>query len=420
MILFSRKSFYIPAEAFARYDRNHPTIILLCRGFNFRGPLISRLGTTIKSGVLAVVGLLCAGLYNSIRGSETSGACPFSSTATEVGITDDGCAGAEKEPPQFPKMLEGYGKKRPPFDVAGVDYYVGVPTGLTLRDPAAATLPEGCGINAGQMTCTKDNAIISGYDFSLRDGMQLVIPSGVSGTIISHNKFSIGSACKDPLIDARGGAITITHNSFEGSGPLCQNLRFGTLIFGIYSPGVVSTVEYNSFTDIPTDVLQYAGPSTGAASIILRYNLFYIQGFSGHPDGFQANGGNFDPVDISFNTYFNVSPPSKIGAQPLHVEAQLTAALNRSTVSYNTIVTPGHCDGGRGSCVANTDIACKQDGGSNKNTNFSAYGNYIDSSGAIAPLLNGGCSGTSWGIPVPNMDLKTGRTIFSPNRKRGD
>jgi hypothetical protein len=312
-------------------------------------------------------------------------------------------------------MLEPYGKRRPPFDVAGVDYHVGAPSDVRLRDPAIEALPAGCVYKAGLVTCTKDNTIISGYDFSFHE-VRLYIPSGVSGTIITNNRFGIGPACKDPLIDIRNaGSTTISHNSFEGAGPLCSNLQFGTLIFSVYPAGAVSTVEYNEFSNIPEDVLQYAGPPAGAASIILRYNLFYIQGYSGHPDGFQANGGNFDPIDISFNTYYNASPPSKIGAQPLHVEAQLTAVLNHSTVFYNTIVTPGDCDGGHRRCVANTVIACKQDPGVNTNTNFQAYGNYIDSSGAYAAFHDdSACSGTRWGIPVPNRDMKTGTYIPPP------
>jgi hypothetical protein len=374
------------------------------------------LGARTNSIVVAVTGLSCACLLQNARGAET-GACPFSSTGAGFGITDDGCGGADKEPPQYPGMLERYGKKRPPFNVAGVDYHAGIPSNVALHDPESETLPDGCSYREAEVTCSKDNTVISGYDFSLR-GVKLHIPANVSGTIITSNKFGIGPACRDPLIDIRdAGSITIAHNTFDGGGPLCPNLVFGTFIFAMHSAGAESKVEYNVFSNIPIDVLQYGGPTSGKASIIVRYNLFYIQGFTGHPDGFQAGGGNLDPIDISFNTYYNVSPPSKQGAQPFHVEAQLNGALNRSTVSYNTIVTPGYCDGGRGRCAANFDIACKKDADGNSNTNFSAYGNYIDSSGALAPLLDdGACSGALWGVPAPNLDLRTGSAIPKPKR----
>ena len=133
------------------------------------------------------------------------------------------------------------------------------------------------------------------------------------------------------------------------------------------------------------------------------------------------NGGNFDPIDLSCNTYYNTSPPSPGGGvQPLHIEAQLTAALGHSTVAYNTVVTPGSCNGGKDyptGCSVNFDIACKQDSspGTNSNTNFAAYGNYIDASGAISALTNGyACPGTTWGTPQPNVDMTTGKALPSP------
>ncbi len=377
-----------------------------------RGPALSR--KAAHHAVIAIMGVLCASSPRSAQGAEQGASCPFSSPVSASGIVDDGCSGADREPAQYPKMLEPYGKRRPPFNVAGIDYHVGVPANVALRDPTMDALPEGCDLKDGLVTCTKNNTTLSGYDFSLHE-VRLYIPEGVSGTVIANNKFAIGPACKDPLIDIRkAGSTTISHNTFDGAGALCPNPQFGTLIFSVYPAGAVSTVEYNEFRNIPEDALQYAGPSSGAASIILRYNLFYIQGFTGHPDGFQANGGNFDPIAISFNTYYNTSPPAK-GAQPFHVEAQLTAALNHSKVSYNTIVTPGQCNGGHGRCVANSDIACKKDDGKNTNANFSAYGNFIDSSGAMAPFHGeSGCTGASWGVPVPNRDLKTGGLIPRP------
>lgn len=373
------------------------------------------MGTAAKSRFAAVVGVLCACFLHEAWGYEAGGACPFSSTGAGIAIADDGCGGADKEPPQYPALLQRYGNKRPPFNVAGVDYHVGARSNAVLRDPATETLPDGCTYREGEVTCAKGNTAISGYDFSLR-GVKLLIPAGVSGMIVTNNKFGIGPACRDPLIDIRNaGSITIAHNTFDGGGPLCPNLVFGTFIFAMYSAGAEAKVEYNVFSNIPTDVLQVGGPPSGKASIIVRYNIFYLQGFTGHPDGFQAGGGNLDPIDISFNTYYNASPPSKQGAQPFHVEAQLKGALNHSTVSYNTIVTPGYCDGGRGRCAANFDIACKQDAGGNTNTNFSAYGNYIDSSGALAALRDGGaCSGASWGVQAPNRDLRTGWAIPRP------
>ncbi len=360
---------------------------------------------------------LCLELAISFAPAQAHDPCPYSSVRVLNGAISDGCTGADHEPPQLPKLLDRYGKHRPSFNVAGVDYHAGVPAALPLRDPATASLPSGCEYSNRRVTCSRNDVIVDGFDFA-RQETSLAIPDTVSGAVITNNKFALGLSCTDPLLDIRGGSVTISHNSFDGAGAQCPNLLFGTLIFLVLKAQASSVFEYNVFENIPSDALQFKGPALGSASIRLRYNLFRIQGFYGHPDGVQTNGGNFDPIEISFNTYYNAVPPSMIGAQPFHVEAQLTAALNHSTVSFNTIVVLGNCGAGHGACAANTAIACKQSPGPNANELFSAFGNYIDSSGAIAPLNgNGGCTGAKWGTPFPNVDLTTGMKLSAaPSR----
>jgi len=332
---------------------------------------------------------------------------------------DDGCKYAGAGAPPYPMLLDSYGTRRPPFDVAGVDYSVGVAPG-TLLDPSEEPLPAGCSYSRNIVTCQQSNTVLSGYDFSLHKGIQLIVGGGATNVTIRDNKFALGPNCKDPVININaGGFVMFSHNSIDGNGALCGNrLVFGSLINGVYRDGATLTVDYNLFYDTPVDITDNRGPDMGAARIVNRYNLFYLQGFSGHPDGIQLNGGNFDLIDVSFNTYYNRSPPSTVGGtQPFHIEAQLTAAIRNSTVSYNTILTPGACRGGRNwpnGCAANFDIACKNDqvaGWIDSNTNFSAFGNYIDWSGAIAALFNNCGTGATWGKPTPNLDLNTGATL---------
>ncbi len=63
----------------------------------------------------------------------------------------------------------------------------------------------------------------------------------------------------------------------------------------------------------------------------------------------------------------------------------------------------------------NYDIACKSQPPPNAQTKFSAYGNYVDWSGASAAFLDGdGCSDSVWGKPLDNVDLKTGKALLPP------
>ena len=85
-------------------------------------------------------------------------------------------------------------------------------------------------------------------------------------------------------------------------------------------------------------------------------------------------------------------------------------------VAYNTMATPGSClkvGAYPAGCSVNYEIACKTGPPPNAQTKFSAYGNYVDWSGATAAFLEEeGCSDSVWGKPVDNIDLKTGKPLL--------
>jgi hypothetical protein len=344
----------------------------------------------------------------------TGAACPKAAAGYA-----DGCSGAPSGTPQAPALLASYSAHRPAWDVAGVDYPVGITSGTTLKDPASGGLPGGCTYSSPTVSCNGSNIVLNGWDFSLRGGLKLSI-SGSNNTV-SNSKFQLYTNCSDPVLAGSVGAgasLTVTKNNFDGGGGTCTNtLVWGTMINLRGGAASVLNVTYNYFLNTPQDVLDVRGPNSGAGFVNnYQFNYFSGQGWQGHPDGYQSCGGNFNKINISFNTYYNPNGvPTQQGVQPFHVEAQCTSAITNSTVAYNTMVTPGACNGGQNyptGCSVNYDIACKWDSGSNSNTGFSAYGNYIDWSGAIAALSNGySCTGTTWGSPLPNIDMKTGGSL---------
>ena len=105
---------------------------------------------------------------------------------------NDGKSGAPAGNPQYSTILSGYAK-RPPWNVAGVDYATGVPSNVTLQDPwpgfpattvnstnFSSTFITQCG-GAGNITANAsgllsingNNLTISGWDFSLHGGINL-------------------------------------------------------------------------------------------------------------------------------------------------------------------------------------------------------------------------------------------------------
>ena len=140
--------------------------------------------------------LLCVGVNDHasarpIHGgiAAPSGNCPQGTSYTNVRGTPDGCLGAPTGTPDNITLFQNssyfasyanqngqtYINSHPPsWNVAGVDYPVGIPGGTVFKDPATATLPSGCvysatgsSNNGPKMTCTgSSNPTFDGYDFS--------------------------------------------------------------------------------------------------------------------------------------------------------------------------------------------------------------------------------------------------------------
>lgn len=360
------------------------------------------------------------------RGSGTTGlTCP----------DNDGSSGAVAGSAQYPSLLNGYlaainGPHGLGCRVAGVDYRVGLIASPSLSDPTAGGLPAGATYSAGAHTVTisSNNVTFSGWDMSLGGGLELVVSSGVTGTVITGNKFLVQSPnCLAPLrFNGLAGTTTVQYNKIDGGGAACESIT-GGLTADVYivgsASGAVFIFQWNDQENVSSDGVNIAGPASGTPlTFTYKYNLMYQVGWIGnpldpnHPDGLQFAGGNVTAPTMTHNTFYNpVFVGGTAGVQPFHVEAQLTSAIVNAVVAYNTILSVGTCNGGTdypNGCSSNFDIACKQDGAGNSNTGFSAFANYIDWSGAIAALTTeAGCTGATWGSPYSNYDAVAGTTL---------
>lgn len=360
---------------------------------------------------------------------------PFTYTITVPGGTgggstcpeDDGASGATAGSPNFPTVLGAYQTARTIHaigcKVAGVDYHVGAPDGVTRKAPTATNLPPGCSLGGSTVSCLKVNGLVfSGYEMS---GKKLDV-SGANVTITGNN-WSVSSNCLAPITFAPSGTWHIEGNSFDGSGnTTCGGGMANGLNAMIYNAGgtaggSVVFLRWNLISHIPEDGINFGGPSSGSLSVHVDNNVFYGEGWTGHPDGIQLTRGNFTNSTTNHNTYIKnaASGGPDAGTQPLHVEAQLGSAVSGWTVAFNTMVTPGSCNGGRNwpsGCVFNYDIACKNDTSSSEsdsNTGFRVYANYFDWSGGIRPMATTSyhCTSTSVGTPLPNIDMLTGGSL---------
>ena len=125
------------------------------------------------------------GATGQATASETVSVTASSSTTTQYA---DGSASASSGTPELPNLFSGY-SVRPPWEVAGVDYHVGVPSNQTLLQPTAANLPAGTTLDGQLILVTANNVTINGFDFSGNGGYGIYIEAGVTGTRITNNLF---------------------------------------------------------------------------------------------------------------------------------------------------------------------------------------------------------------------------------------
>ena len=209
---------------------------------------------------------------------------------------NDGSANAPIGTPQLPSLLDSYGANRPGWNVAGVDYYVGVPQGLTLKNPATISM-AGVSVDTANhiVTVTGSNVTLSGYDFSLNGGWGVVV-QGANTKILDSN-FKVGSNGNMPILaTASSSNLTVMSVTIDGSNSgsvsgLIENRGSGTL-----------TVEYSWLKNAGGDMVQMhnGGKSAG---LVLEYNLIQNAGMApgAHGDYTEFIDGPFT-VTIAYNT----------------------------------------------------------------------------------------------------------------------
>lgn len=298
--------------------------------------------------------------------------------------------------PQYPHLLDlssatnGLGHNlavRPPHQVAGVDYHVGIdrklyPTNADLMDWQTFAARNGWNTvtSWGRYYIRKDNlkdAVIDGVDFSLHGGCGIGAPClNVSGLTISNANFG-GLPAGAYLIDIDGSGLTIFNceagftprHENEGLGAFAHVRKGGALSihhcrvqfmpnqFADYAAGGQNgsvTIEYNlienggwnpgtapGFADnAHCNYLQFGGWDGGETKVSVRYNTTIQRPQNGGPgQGFQfyvnsqPNSMTFASPEFAFNTMLALtSPPADYG-KGLNMPNQSMSDMNQG--SYN-------------------------------------------------------------------------------------
>jgi hypothetical protein len=267
----------------------------------------------------------------------------------------DGSANAPAGTPQLPTLLSSY-VVRPSWNVAGVDYAVGIPAGTVLKDPTTINM-AGCVVNAAahQVHITGNNVTLSGYDFSGGGGWTVYVDSGTNATI-ENSKFLVGSNHQDPIfVSAPASNVSILNNVIDGAGLLNYHIGQG-LIEGDGLGNV--TIEYNLIKNAYSENIVWGNNTVGATqNIVIQFNLIQNAGLGGnqgaHGDWIQlvnSPGANTNSVQINYNTWMQTVPYAQGHTQGLSLYSANNGSdaggVQTEAVKNNTfVVTPGRPNG---------------------------------------------------------------------------
>jgi hypothetical protein len=272
-------------------------------------------------------------------------------------------------PPQYPHLLERYGKARPPYEVPGVDYYVGLPA-ITLIDPTRPRSLPGCATyipSSHAVSVTRSNCVLRGYDFRKGGGLQLQIPNGVANTTVDSSLFGLDGnpGFSTSLIDYRGAGLTVTDSTFLGPGQ-------DPMYFDDGSSGTV-TFERNYFFGISGDALDFGSTQT----VIVQYNAFVAIGMNpaSHPDAVQFCGGHLGPPSHeSYNLLYQPVGVGNGGNQGIQVAVQCGGTIDGYEADHNVLVAPDPHDLTMSYGIASNGL------------NVKILDNYIDAEGSYGPI----------------------------------
>jgi hypothetical protein len=332
-----------------------------------------------------------------------------------------------------------------PWNMPGVDYYVGYPVGQVFKDPTTDALPSGATYSSGKITVTGCGVTLDGYDFTLHDTLlEVAVTSDNCTTTVQNSKqhainpFGRGSAGAYPIAylhsTGANSKLVYQYNEYDGLSPYGH---LGGSGFNVNAPIGLNgsiTLKYNYFHHFDAKIFQVSGspPNVGAV-VDVENNLFSYFGGCGtnsstptgpcdHGSGGYTYAGSGLGSQVSmvfkFNTYYDPMYIGDSGGQGINMTAlQAVQAddlqITSAAFDHNVLLAQGP----QSTCPASSNAtpweagALVYDGAQNDpdasalNNGVFAY-NYMDASGVYYPWTHSGTiNSTTW---TNNIDAGTG------------
>jgi hypothetical protein len=252
---------------------------------------------------------------------------------------DDGTDRAPSGTPQLPHALDnyppGHGRRdknvanQPPFNVPGVDYRVGIQTGVTLKAPSASNMPAGASFSGGNITVNGTSGVVlDGFDMG---NGQITVNSKSGSVTIRNCKWNLTSG-HDPIYFYQTKVTgLIQYCEMYCNGQNTPNGFVGWTITASDAGGSY-TVEYCYLEKAYADGFDWRGSAGG--SLTLQYNCLYDTGngigAGAHPDFIQIQSAG--PQKIWNNFGFNPNYGSQgFGAWDVAFPAQTCQNVSITT-----------------------------------------------------------------------------------------
>jgi hypothetical protein len=310
---------------------------------------------------------------------------------------DDGSAGAPTGTANYPTLLNQYGgfntrvfnatDFQPAWKVPGVDYRVGINTGVVLVD--AATMKVGSNgvteISGHNIFVTVAGTTLNGWDFTTDGGWQLILQA--DNITVTNCKFNSGTNNLPVVNQTNGANVTFKYCEFGSTG---QTKDDNIDDANLYLSGIGGTIEYCWLKNAGADAISL---NSGGAWTI-RYNIFANDGMlpGVHADFVQTQGGTYT-IDHSFNLALKAAESS--GTQGF----EYTTSNYSGGVTLNNNVMIGQAGG-------NINFPFDVEGTGVTKANSQAENNYYDPSGSSTNgALNRSQTSAVW---LNNFNMLTG------------
>ena len=279
---------------------------------------------------------------------------------------NDGSANAPSGTAQYPTLLNGY-TARAPWKVAGVDYAVGIPSSVTLKDPFGGLTPSNTNLDASikaiggsfsgkvltMSGSSANNATLLGWDFSLNGGQGVVVSSCSNFTIDSCN-FKVGTNLQQTVtVQETVNGFTLIRCTVDGNN---QNYSPSGGLMSINAYGT-TTIQYSHIRYAWGQLIEAGTSANGNPTHIVKYNVIHDAGLGFAVDGTHgdlvqyllANTQTFDDVEFKFNVLLQ-NDALAVGASTQGLSmfsaggmaANAGACLNE-VYSNNTIIAKSPC-----------------------------------------------------------------------------